>query len=361
MKTERRYDIDWLRTTGVLLVIPFHTLIMFNMNPSSIVYIKDTVNVHFFNIVDSIIDRFHMPLLFVLAGMSAYYALKTRATIKFIKERMRKLLIPAIFGCIILNPVMTYIYMISKHKNIGFIEHLIGFFSKNPGDFTGINGAFTPAHLWFIIFLFVFSLVALPMFLMIDNKKDAKFSINLAAFCEKPLMLLIVTVPISVLSLTNILGDRNPLVYLFMFIMGYVFATNERYQRTLNRDKWTYLLLSIVLMYLKFNISSHNMLWSIQWVAYGLLDKATRVAPVFSLLGLANCYINTNSAVLKYLSQASFTVYVIHMLINTVVGYFILPVNIYVGVKYIVIVFITFVLCFLFYEMIRRINSKTIC
>lgn len=100
------------------------------------------------------------------------------------------------------------------------------------------------------------------------------------------------------------------------------------------------------------------MTWSIQWIAYGLLDKVTRIAPVFSLLGLANCYINTKSTVLKYLSQSSFTIYVIHMLINTIVGFIVLRFNINVGVKYLLIVLITFVLSFLFYEVIRRIKGR---
>jgi len=297
-----------------------------------------------------------MPLLFILAGMSVYYALKSRSPSQFAKERMRKLLVPAVFGCVVLNPIMTYIYMVSKNVNISFANHLINFFTKNPGDLTGIDGGFTPAHLWFIIFLFVFSLAGLPIFILLNKKISEKFILGLATLLEKPLMLTFVIIPITILSLTDILGDKNPLVYFFMFIIGYFLVSDERYQKALNRDKWIYLLLSIILIYIKFNISSHNAPWSIQWIAYGLMDKATRIVPVFAIIGLANCFIDKNTAVLGYLSQASFAIYVIHMLINTVVGSFILRLKINVGIKYALIVLVTFILCFFVYEIIRRIK-----
>jgi glucan biosynthesis protein C len=110
-KITRKYDIEWLRTIGVLLVMPFHSLLIFNTNPESIMYIKDIINVRLFNILDSVINRFHMSLLFMIAGMSVYFSLQSRTANKFINERVRKLLIPSVFGCIALNPIMTYIYI----------------------------------------------------------------------------------------------------------------------------------------------------------------------------------------------------------------------------------------------------------
>lgn len=355
-KLTRRYDIDWLRTIGVLLVIPFHSLLIFNMNPQSIVYIKDTTNVRLFNILDGIINRFHMPLLFILAGMSVYFSLQSRTINKYIKERISKLLIPAILGCLLLNPIMTYVYLISKNKNGTFFEHFINFFTKNPGDLTGINGGFTPAHLWFIIFLFLFSLVGLPLFKSIMNGNCNSFLWKLACFFEKPLALTLTTIPVTVVSAVNILGDKNPLVYFSIFFIGFLLATDERYQKAINRDKWIYLILSVILIYMKFTLPDKFQSWSIMWIMYGLFDRATRLIPIFALIGIANEFMNKNSGILRYLSNASFPVYVIHMLTNTIVGFLVIKLNIIPELKYILIVTITFAICFVLYEIIRRIK-----
>lgn len=355
-KTTRRYDIDWLRTIGVLLVMPFHSLLIFNSNPESIMYVKDTVNVRSFNILDSVIDRFHMSLLFMIAGMSVYYSLQSRTANKFINERVRKLLIPAVFGCIALNPIMTYIYLISKNKNGTFLEHFIDFFTKNPGDFTGVNGAFTPAHLWFIIFLFVFTLVGMPLFMNIIKGNYNGLISNLASFFEKPLMLILTVIPVTIISAVDILADKNPLVYFATFFIGFLLVTDERYLKAINRDKWAYLIISIIIIFMKFALPGNFEPWSSIWIIYGFFDRATRLIPVFALIGLANEFMNKNTKVLNYLSKASFPVYVLHMLFNTIVGFFVIKLSINPEFKYIIIVTVTFAICFFLYEVIRRIK-----
>lgn len=354
-KSTRIYYIDWLRTIGVLLVMPFHSLLIFNTNPEAIMYIKDIVNVKIFNILDSIINRFHMSLLFVIAGMSIYFSLQSRTVNAFMNERLRKLFIPAVFGCIALNPIMTYVYLISKNKNDTFLEHLMDFFTKNPGDFIGLNGAFTPAHLWFIIFLFVFSLVGRPVFTSVIKGNNNILS-NLASFFERPLMLILTVIPITIISAVDILGDKNPLVYFATFFIGFLLVTDERYLKAINRDKWAYLVISIIIIYMKLTLPDKFETWSAIWIIYGFFDRATRLIPVFAIIGLASEFMNKNTKVLDYLSKASFPIYVIHMLVNTIVGFFVIKFSISPELKYIVIVTITFVICFFLYEVIRRIK-----
>lgn len=354
MNKTRRYDLDWLRTIGVLLVIPFHSLLIFNLHPWAIVYIKDKINVRLFNIVSTLIDRFHMPLLFVLAGMAVYYALQFRNPRQFLKERFSKLLVPAILGSVFLNPVMTYFHLLSQGHNLTFFEHLINFFSKNPDDFTGLNGAFTPAHLWFLIFLFAFSIVGLPIFIWFNQESNRPLRTRLAKFFKRRLLLALTVIPITIISAIDILGDRNPLVYFLMFCIGYLLVTNDQYQAALNRDWWFYSVISIILIVIWFHFPNRFEPWSLTWIGYAFFDKAIRFLPVLALIGIDNQYLNQNSRLLEYLSRASFPIYIIHMLINTIVGFVIVQLNLGVGAKFILIVTITYLLCFLLYEIMRR-------
>ena len=79
MKTDGRYDLDWLRVGGVFLVILFHSLMIFILEPWALVYIKDTTYIHSFKSISHFIHLFNMPLLFVIAGMSVNLSLKSRA------------------------------------------------------------------------------------------------------------------------------------------------------------------------------------------------------------------------------------------------------------------------------------------
>src|SRR5215831_1253761 len=97
----RRNDLDWLRTLAVLLVPPFHALLVFVQNPNSVVYVKDTVDCFTCDRVAGFINQFHMPLLFVIAGMATAFALARRSSGQYVRERVTRLLIPLVFGLIV--------------------------------------------------------------------------------------------------------------------------------------------------------------------------------------------------------------------------------------------------------------------
>ena len=165
----RRHDLDWLRVLAVLLLVPFHSLLVFVQDPGSVVYLKDTVDCYYCDKVAGFIDQFHMPLLFSIAGMSTAFALAKRSGGQYLRERFLRLMIPLVFSLAIIVPPMTYITQIAQGKTLTFWQHYANFFTFGP-DLSGRQGTFTPAHLWFILYLIVYSLVALPLFLLLQRK-----------------------------------------------------------------------------------------------------------------------------------------------------------------------------------------------
>jgi len=299
-----------------------------------------------------------MPLLFIIAGMAVSFSLRSRSSKQFVIERIKKLLIPAVLGCILINPIMTYIYAVSTNRNINFFEHLVSYFTKNPGDLSGVNGGFTPAHLWFMIFLFVFSLVCLPLFIKLRKTETTAVLDKISILLGKPYALMITIIPIALGSAVDILDDKNPIVYILMFLLGFMLMTSSRYQIALNRDKWGYLIMSVIFIYISMWNGMGYSMWSLSWILYGLVERSASIITVFAALGLANCYINKNTGLLNYLSKASFTVYVVHMLINTLVGFFVVRLSIDPVIKFFIIVICTCAFSIMAYELIRRIKRK---
>lgn len=359
MQTERRYDLDWLRVAGVFLVVVFHTMMIFILEPWAVVYIKDTEYVHGFKPVSSFIHIFHMPLMFVIAGMSVKFSLQRRTAEKFLKERFSKLLLPAIFGCIVLNPVMTYLYMVSSGGNLTFTEHLVGYFSKNPGDLSGIDGGFTPAHFWFLIFLFLFSCLGLPLFLRGKHKP--------VGFLAKPYGMLLFAIPIALASLTNILEDKNPITYFLEFLMGYYMMCDDRYREALKRDKVGYAIVGILCAVISISLGERLEQGMAGTVILALVTQVSSLSIIFALIGTGDSYWNKNCGVLKYLSGACFPIYIIHMLVNTVVGFFVVHLSIPAFVKFLIILVLTVLISIAVYECVQygkkiiKVICKAIC
>ncbi len=350
----RRYDIDWLRVIAVLLLIPFHTMHIFILKPYSVVYIKNSTGISCFELITNFIYEFHMPLLFILAGASANLALRIRSVNQFIQERFKRLFIPAITGILFLIPPMTYIYRVSKADKLSIFTHFKQFFTGNPGDLSGLTGAFTPAHLWFIIFLFVFSLVGVPLFTILN--KHSALLIKLSNFLTNRFLLLLFIIPITLAASINILDDKNPLVYFLIFFLGYMLVTNEDYQKAINRDKTAYLMIGIIFEIILQCYPNNFPTGSLIWILYELMRNANRLIWVFVILGFGNKFFNRPSKKLSYLSKSSFPIYIIHLPLNTLVGYFIVKINIGSSLKFFLIVLLTTLVSFAVYEVIRRID-----
>ena len=74
--TSRQHYVDWLRVLAVLLLFPFHVSRVFNMGEAF--YVKSAHLWSPLGYVLGFISQWHMQLLFLLAGMSTYFALRKR-------------------------------------------------------------------------------------------------------------------------------------------------------------------------------------------------------------------------------------------------------------------------------------------
>ena len=81
----RKYSMDWLRIFGILLLFPFHTARIFDFLEPNYIMSAPNQFCTWFVIVTSF---WFMPLLFVIAGFSSYYALAKRTEREYMRERV---------------------------------------------------------------------------------------------------------------------------------------------------------------------------------------------------------------------------------------------------------------------------------
>ncbi len=352
---QRRYDLDWLRILGVLLLVPFHAMLIFVQDPNSVVYLKDTADCFYCDRVAGFIDQFHMPLLFIIAGMSTAFSLAKRSGGQYLRERVSRLVIPLVFGLAIIVPPMTYITQIVQGKTLTYWQHYANFFTLGP-DMNGIQGTFTPAHLWFILYLTVFSLVALPLFLLLRSKGSQGVIQRMARFFEKPMALLLLGFVVAVAGRTEFLGGLNPIYYFSIFLSGYLLMSNERYQKAIDRDWPVMLLLGLILEALRDTGQPVTVDGTLTRVLRDVAMEFNRWVWLLAILGIGHRLLNRSGKVLNYLSEAAYPFYILHFLCLTAVSYFVVQIQAVVVVKYLLIVTITFGVTFLVYEGVQRIK-----
>lgn len=181
----RRHYIDNLRNFTIMLLFPVHTFMIWNDFGSGF-YIWAGESRSLSTLI-VLVNPWFMPLLFVLAGMSARYALDKRTVKAFVIQRMRKLLIPFLIGMAFLVPFQSlYARKFYDGYTGGLWEHWKYFYTHYT-DLSGYDGAFTPGHLWFILFLLLISLVSLLLFRFLPYKKASimveKMSVWQAIMC----------------------------------------------------------------------------------------------------------------------------------------------------------------------------------
>jgi peptidoglycan/LPS O-acetylase OafA/YrhL len=342
----RRHDLDWLRVLAVLLLIPFHSARVFDLFDDFYVKSAHTSEGLSWAIV-AFLDPWHMPLLFVLAGAASWYALGHRSGRTYAGERTKRLFVPFLFGLLVIVPPQTYLAQWSKG-----IEPTMGFWDFS-GDLTGYTGGFTPAHLWFIAFLFGFSFLALPLFLRWRRRPiGARW--------------LLFAMPV-VLLLANELpaaedGNQSPWYSIALFIGGFLLVADPRAERLIHRA-WTPLLATAVV-----TMTTAMLVWhagiadrlvegSAAEAGWALFELVNVWVWVLALLGVGHAFLNRENRVLRYANTAAYPFYLLHQTVIVAVAFAVVRWEIGAWAQFPAIVLASFGISLGLYEfVIRRAN-----
>ena len=362
-KPQRRWDIDWLRVLAVLLLFPFHVARIFNNYEPF--YVKNAVWSDALTYFIYIVHPWHMPLLFLLAGASTWFALGFRSGRQYTKERFIRLLIPFIFGLLVIVPPQSYVGLLSHSDYSGsYLDWYPNFFSFQGDDMDGyFLGGFTPAHLWFIALLFIFSLLALPLFQYLRRRDSGKrLTGGLAAFCSLPgALFLLAVVPYVMYRLIDV--KPNPLYFITYFILGYILFTDARFDKAINRHKAVALVLGPVLYLFVAYFGMFGWPWDLpSWSVEFLRAYELGFVPwlfLIAILGYGRQFLSFSNKLLKYTSEASYPAYILHQTVIVIIGFYVVQWQASVLVKYATILVAALIVTTLIYDLIVKRTNVT--
>lgn len=339
-KETRKHYIDNLRNLTILLLFSVHTFMIWN-NFGSRFYIWQGENKILSTLI-VLVNPWFMPLLFALAGMSARYALEKRTNKEFMIQRVNKLLIPFITGLIFLVPLQTwYARKFVDNYESGILDNWKYFFTHFT-DFSGYDGAFTPGHLWFILFLFLISIIALILFCFMPYEK-------LVSGVEKmPIFgVVLLFIPIWLMYYCGNFGGFSIGKSLALYLIGYYVLSNDLILEKLERNiKWLLpvcLFGTIVSVVMYYMLSFYGDLWVnfIGWIS------------ILVLLVEGKSFLNRRTSFTEYFNQASYPIYILHQSILVALAYYVVQIIDELLVQVFCICVGSFLLTLLAYHLIR--------
>jgi len=357
---ERLYFIDWLRVFAVLLLVPFHTGMMFVRWGFHIENTEKSGAVELFN---GFLGIWHMPLLILLSGAGSWFALNHRGPGGYLRERFLRLVVPLVFGILVVVPPQVYCERLAHGEFSG------SFLAFWPHIFNGVypEGNFSYHHLWFLAYLFTYCVLALPIFVWLRPrlKRPEAF-----AWMKRPVALLALSLPTGIVYSVLLVpyhGQQNFVddwsryfAYLILFIYGFALFAGDAVE-TIQRWRRLYLLLAVVCVFSIKIMEDSGLQPDWGYNPHFILLFTYRIFVAWcwmlAIVGYGRQYLDFSHPVLTYANEAVLPFYVLHQTIIVVIGYFVIQQTWGVAAKYFFILILAFILTLAAYEfLIRRFN-----
>ncbi len=352
---ERKYELDWIR------VIVFDILIIYHVGMFFVPWdweLKNNETIEWLEWPMVFINRWRLPILFLISGMGTKFAMSKRNGWQFVFERWRRLFWPLLIGILVVVPPQVYLVRLSQ----GYAYS--SFWQFYPDFFSGIypQGNFSWGHLWFLPYLLLMSLVSTPLFTYF-RKNDAIMGKFAKLVKKKPVVLYLFVVPLFLVEVFlepyypinhALIGDWYALAHYYLFFLfGYLMAS-------VNQEVWgairklRFYTLGIGMIAFPVLLWMWDNYLSIFWIP--LIASLNIWSWILVILGFGSIFLNKNSRLLKYRNRAVYPFYILHQTITLILGYYLMNSPISLGLKAIIMIFGTFGGCWLLYELlIRRI------
>ena len=335
---QRRYDIDWLRTIALGLLIVYHIVITFQPWAKTIYFIQNDESLDWLWIPMSMLNVWRIPLLFMVSGMGVRFAMERRDWKQLLLDRTVRIAVPFTFGFFVICPIVAYSVL----------------------DYYDMEAGYTPkaGHLWFLINIFLYVLYYIGILWAFKTYPDNPFLRFISRLLRRPWVIFAAALPLMLEAwlvnpeyFANYPTPHGHFLGMVCFATGVVFVSLKNdFWRAVQRVRLSALTLAVLFFAVpllvyelegvpKYLIAFESMCW------------------MLAILGYGSVYFNKPSSRLSYLSKAVFPVYIIHFPVQYAITYYLVPLTLPAILKLGILLIGTFGLSLLLYEfVIRRIK-----
>jgi glucan biosynthesis protein C len=366
----RRYDLDWVRILAFALLILYHTGMYY---VSWDWHVKSPFASSTLEPLMMLSSPWRLSLLFLVSGAATSF-LFAKSSEGFLGSRSKRLLIPLIFGMLVIVPPQSYYEVVEK---AGYADGYLAFWVRylagddtfcRDGDCLDIP---TWNHLWFVAYLWVYT-VLLWVALRFAPRWVARIESSMPRLLNGAALLI---VPIALLALVRMLMVArfpsthglfddwyNHAQYFSVFLFGFLAARSDSIWEQLRAQRWIALglaMLSYAFIAWYFNFSPYTdespppeLLRNLQRLIY----SANSWASIAAILGFARQANPGDSAARRYFTEAIFPFYIVHQTAIVVFSQALKPLALRPALEGPLLIMMTFAACFVSFEIVRRIR-----
>ena len=356
----RRHWIDNLRWVTVLLVLLYHVVYFYNNKGVFGGIGGFGEGPQYQDVVMYILYPWFMPLLFLLAGISARYALEKRSGREWFKARTRKLLVPGTVGLFVFHWMTGYFNTVVAQGG--------SVFDGVPGVVKYVIMAISgTGPLWFIQVLWLLCLVLLLVRAL--DRKDRFWS-----RCGK-----IGIVPVILLGVLFWAGEQTliahprpesadglynlykPVFYLVPFLLGYFVFSHDAVQEKVEKA-WIPLMAAAVVSGIVLIVTTFGQDNTTPEYLGSPLNCLYGWFMCLAMMGWFKARFDRTGPFARYMTRSSYGIYIVHYLVVASLGYMMkeytqLP----PAAIYTILTAAVFLLSPLLYEGLRRIPVVKWC
>ncbi|MEM9110087.1 MAG: acyltransferase family protein [Planctomycetota bacterium] len=338
-KPQRFHGFDALRGGAMLLGIVLHAAITYMERPmDGLLWPLSNQPTHVgFDVLFWWIHGWRIPLFFVMAGFFAAMLARRRGPAGFLKHRVDRILKPVIVASVTLLPIMYYLWgwgWLLEGRATG--EEVWQFDFEDPGIEEHFIG---PAHLWFLNYLIIFSLVYWAILKLrksspMDNEptlgparawcftsafRPVVFAIPTALFLLADPGFYLGYHHVIPLSIEQWGYETAQIAYqCVFFVTGVYLFRLHREMDAMKKYAWAYLVLGSLVFTLVYGLkramdaASDGVAWYVQPV------QAISIAlfcwlMIWGLTGIGLTLLAKPRSVVRWLSDSAYWVYLVHL------------------------------------------------
>lgn len=358
----RLYFIDWIR------VIAFGLLILFHCTMPFVTFGWEIKNEEQSLLLSRIIIWLHqwrLPLLFFVAGAGANFSLSNRKPLAFLGERFVRLFIPLAFAMMFTIPLQVYF----EWKQTGRITGSYFDFYPSVWDFVPYpDGSLTWSHMWFVVYLFVFTVLLWPLFSLMKLTVIQKGIQKLKTIVTNPVFLAAlaslfiyyyITLYIRWPEQQNLVADWFTFSFsITLFFLGFFFSHFDAFWKACEHYRWYFFIVAALCA----SVLMINYYWPLMlpteqnntFYLYAVCDAIHIWFVIISAIGFARKYLDFSNGFLRYSTQAVYPFYILHQTIIVATGYYVTQWHLPIALKLLALIILCFGSVYILYEFLIK-------
>ena len=367
---QRLFFLDWVRILAFFVLIAYHVGMYY---VSWDWHVKSPHAGHGPEPFMLLSAPWRLTLLFFVAGVASRFLLEKMGSLNFLGRRSMRLLLPLIFGMLVIVPPQAYLEVVEKLGYTGGYGDFMRLYISGYDGFCREDCLSLPTwnHLWFVAYLWVYTLVLGLVATLFGMPRIAAIGTGAARLLQGWQLLVL---PALFLALMHqLLAERFPsthglfddwhnhATYLPFFLLGALVARSSALWQAMQARRWTALTMALagwvgIVLWFAADHDRHSaqqmaIMVPLIRLVYGFCAWGAIVAAC----GFARRHLNADGPARRYLTDAVFPVYIAHQTLIVVLAHGFKPLGLAPGLEAALLMALTAGASFALYEAVRRV------